>query len=390
MKATPWYCNAPYLVFFPLGAALAVAGVVPWLAFAVGGGAWRPVAHAVTEVQGALMSFAVGFLMTFVPRRTGTELPNRAELAVALTLVLPAPVLSQLGLDRAAQLAWMLLAVFIGAFVLRRIPRAVKQGVAVSELLWLPASFALALSGAAMLAAAGPGRPLWLPLVGAALLWQGLFAGLVAGIGGMLLPMLLHREPHRGLKSPRSWRLHAIAFLVFAASFALEAAVSMQLGYLLRGGVLLAVMVPTARLWRPPAVKGLHRWSAWLAAWLTPLGLLAVAASPAHRIALLHLTFLSGFMLLTLSVANHVIIAHGGRDPLLFAKPLRLGAMLALTAVATVARLLISIDPARLVTWIAVSAIAFLLAMVAWAAWVLPRLRPLPKAVDLPVTAATR
>lgn len=382
-----WYRQSPYLLFFPLGAALSLSGVLPWALFALGRGPWRPSLHALTEVQGALLCFAIGFLFTFIPRRTGTALPTTAECATALVLLFPPPLLALWNFERAAQASWAVLALFLGVFVLSRIPGAVRKGVAVSQLLWLPTSFGMAVAGALMAALSGPGRPVWMQPLGTSLVWQGMMGGLVAGIGGMLLPMLLHREPHRGDRTVRSWWLNAAACLAFGVSFPLEWWVNLRAGYALRGVVVLALLLVTARLWRTPRARGVHRWIAWVSAWSIPLGFLLVAVWPVQRVGLLHLTFLSGFALLTLSVANHVTIAHGGRDPLLYSRPLRLVVMFGAVVLATAARLLVTIDPARMLVWIGTAFSFFAIALVAWALWVLPRLKPLPAAEDRPVGA---
>ncbi|MBX5482911.1 MAG: NnrS family protein [Myxococcaceae bacterium] len=383
--APAWFRKGPYLIFYPIGGALSLMGVLPWAFYAAGWGTWRPGLHALTEVQGALVCFAIGFLFTFVPRRTGAALPTALEISAALALVAPPPVLSLLHFERAAHAAWALLAAFLCGFVLSRIPGAVHRRLAVAQLMWLPTSFGLAAAGALMMALAGAGRPVWFAPLGSALVWQGMLGGLVTGIGGMLLPMLLHREPHRGNRSTVAWWLHGAACAVFAASFGVDEAVGLRTGYALRGAVVLAVLCVTARLWRPPRVEGVHRWAAWFAAWMVPAGFLAVAVWPTHRVDLLHLTFLSGFTLLTLSVANHVTIAHGGRDALLCARPVPLRVMFLSVVLATVARLMVTIDPARVLVWLGTAFSLFAVALGAWAVWVLPHLRPVPGAVDRPV-----
>jgi uncharacterized protein involved in response to NO len=382
-----WYRQSPYLIFFPLGAALSLSGVLPWGLLSLGHFTWRPALHALTEVQGALTSFAIGFLFTFVPRRTGTPLPTTAECIAALVLLFPPPLLALFEHERLAQASWAVLALFLAFFVFTRLRKGLQKGQAVSQLLWLPSSFAMALAGSLLSAAAGPGRPYWLSPLGTSLVWQGMLGGLVAGIGGMLLPMLFHREPHKGDRSARSWWLNGAGCVLFASSFALEWAVNQRLGYGLRGAVLLAALLGPARLARPPRAEGVHRWFAWVAAWMIPLGFLAVALWPMHRIGLLHLTFLSGFTLLTLSVANHVTLAHGGRDPLLFSRPLPLLLMFGLVLLATTARVLVTLDPSRMLLWIGTAFWLYAGALISWAAWVLPRLKPLPKAVDRPVEA---
>src|SRR5690606_13480957 len=75
--------SQPYRIFFPLGAALAWAGVLPWLISALDLGPGKgPIVHSIAQIQGFLACFAVGFLMTMIPRRTGTAPPTSLELAL--------------------------------------------------------------------------------------------------------------------------------------------------------------------------------------------------------------------------------------------------------------------------------------------------------------------
>jgi uncharacterized protein involved in response to NO len=64
----------PYRIFFPLGIALGAAGVSIWLLYYYGlteGYSGR--AHAFVQTDGFLYAFIAGFLLTAIPRFTGTE-----------------------------------------------------------------------------------------------------------------------------------------------------------------------------------------------------------------------------------------------------------------------------------------------------------------------------
>src|SRR5947207_8270150 len=66
----------PYRIFFPLGIILGLLGVSIWPVYYFGlteGYSGR--AHAFVQTDGFLYSFIVGFLLTAIPRFTGTEPP---------------------------------------------------------------------------------------------------------------------------------------------------------------------------------------------------------------------------------------------------------------------------------------------------------------------------
>jgi uncharacterized protein involved in response to NO len=66
----------PYRIFFPLGIILGVLGVSIWPAYYFGlteGYSGR--AHAFVQTDGFLYAFIIGFLLTAIPRFTGTEPP---------------------------------------------------------------------------------------------------------------------------------------------------------------------------------------------------------------------------------------------------------------------------------------------------------------------------
>src|SRR5437868_10621732 len=78
----------PYRIFFPLGIILGAAGVSIWPLYYYGvteGYSGR--AHALVQTDGFLYAFVVGFLLTAIPRFTGTETPSRAVQYVLAALL---------------------------------------------------------------------------------------------------------------------------------------------------------------------------------------------------------------------------------------------------------------------------------------------------------------
>src|SRR5205814_5029998 len=176
LSAAPTWRREPYLLFFPLGALLAWAGVLPWLLFSLGATGlygpmfeaigYRAAFHPVAQVEGFLTCFAVGFLFTFIPRRTGTGPPAAWQMIVALAAPVASVVFAWFEQWLAAQISWLaLLAVLVG-FAARRMA-ATRRRVPPS-FVWVAMGLAMGAAGAVL---AGIGMTLaepsfWLHLVG--------------------------------------------------------------------------------------------------------------------------------------------------------------------------------------------------------------------------------
>src|SRR5215467_11196024 len=68
----------PYRIFFPLGIVLGAMGVSIWPLYYYGfteGYSGR--SHAFVQTDGFLYAFIAGFLLTAIPRFTGTDAPSR-------------------------------------------------------------------------------------------------------------------------------------------------------------------------------------------------------------------------------------------------------------------------------------------------------------------------
>jgi uncharacterized protein involved in response to NO len=268
----------------------------------------------------------------------------------------------------------------LAAFALRRVLPATSRERVPGVFVWVPIALVAGLAGACSIAAAallGPAEAPGLWALGRGLVLQGLFTGLVVGVGGTMLPTLTRGEPSPGA-GPRgrvARALQAAAAVLFLASFPLEVWLAPRLGLALRALVAGGVLVWTARLCRLPTAPGLHRRLIWLSAWLLPAGYALAAAVPAQRVAALHVVFIGCFGLMALSVSLHVALSHGGRPERLAGRPAAVWALGALLLLALAFRLLVGFDPSRLERWLGLAAAAFLLGTAAWAALVVPAIR---------------
>jgi len=378
---TPQLARDPWRLFFPLGAVLAWAGVLHWLLFALGAtGEYRAVFHATAQIQGFMTCIAAGFLFTFVPRRTGGDSPVRWQLAGAAVGPISATLSAWLGHWALAQALWGAGAVIVAAFVVRRILPAEGARRLPGVFVWVPIALVAAAVSAVLVAIAavlGPREAPELWQLGRGWLLQGLVTGLVLGVGGTMLPTLTRLEPapDAGPHGASSRLAHAVAAVLFLASFPVEVVWDVRQGFALRALVAGGVLVATARLWRPPTAPGLHRRLIWLSAWLLPAGYALAALDPDLRTAALHVVFIGSFATMALAVSLHVALSHGGHPERLSGSPWQVWVMGALLLVATATRLLVGADPARLTLWLGIAAASFLLATVAWAALVLPVIR---------------
>ncbi len=371
----------PWRAFFPLGVLLAWAGVLEWLLYATGVTAeYRATFHATAQIQGFVTCMAVGFLYTFVPRRTGSAGPNGLQLAAAAAAPVAATVAAWEQRLALAQALWGAGVLVVAAFVFRRVlgPGGARRVPGV--FVWVPAGLVAAAAGAALVGVAailGPQEEPELWRLGRGLLLQGFATALVVGVGGTMIPTLTRGpgagEPPAGVLSGRAPQ--AVAAALFLASFPLEVYGAPRAGFALRAAVTGAVLVSAARLWRPPSVPGLHRRLIWISAWLLPAGYAFAAAAPALRSAALHVVFIGTFALMALSVSLHVALSHGGSPDALARSPWQVRAMGLLLLAALTFRILVGVDAAHPGPWLGGASAAFLLATAAWASLVLAAVR---------------
>jgi uncharacterized protein involved in response to NO len=308
--------SEPFRIFFPLGVLLAWIGVGHWLLYATGASStYSCKFHALVQRQAFMMAFAVGFLLTAVPRRTQTAAAGVAEmgaLATALIVTTFAAIAQQW---LASEIAYGCVFVLLGQFALRRfIGRAAGRRPPAAFVL-VPIAALHGLAGATLVAAAEfAGVPPGAEHLGRLVIEQGVFLCLAVGIGGLVMPLMSGASPPSDLGSSAREKWKALAYASAGATI-FASLVLEQLGFEMVGPILRASVVAIGfglggGGWRLPGKRGIHRKLVWLATWLMPVGLVGSALWPDYRIPFLHILFIGGFGLMAFGVATHVALSH--------------------------------------------------------------------------------
>lgn len=369
----------PYRFFFPLGILLSWGGVLHWLLHALRVlPDYRPVFHSIIQIQGFMICFALGFLFTAIPRRTGTAPPAGWQIGVCGAAAVGTSIAAWFQRWALSQMFWVLLIGVFASFAICRF-RAAKSGRRPpNSFLWIPISLGMGLGGSILIGTYGLLGPGYFQLheLGKLILLQGMFLGLVVGVGGLVFPLITQGEgPPDGAGSPRDrWErlVHLLGAVLLIASFWLENYVTLVGGLLLRAAVLLAVLIGFGGIYRVPRIAGWHRWLVWLSAWMIPAGYLLAALFPEQKIACLHVVFIGGFALLALSIGLHVSLSHGGARQPVKGRPWQVSVIGVLILLSLGFRALVDIDRSHYFIWIGAASAAFLTATIFWTFLVLP------------------
>jgi len=378
-----------YRFFFPLGWFLAVAGVFLWILFLYHVIDLYPKElHADTMSGGFLILFASGFLMTAVPRFTGTfglepwelGLFGSACLSVVGTLFLP----SRLPFH-AAEAATLF---FLLAFCLRRI--RLRTVLPPPPLVFVLAGLTTGIAGCVFQAVHdATARFEALAILSQLYFYQGLQLLLILGIGIFLIPNLLGHPTCMppvtvGIRTPGSAALPYFRYVpkpmwiviaVFLSSFGLEAYGQVIAAHALRTAIVALVCLHDWKISRLPKARSTVSWSLWISCWLLLLGLVFQLFAPAYDIHARHLTYIGGMGLMTLIIATRVTLSHGGHDMALekTSKLLKIFAGLMLLAATTRAAARFLPEEAY---WnhLLFAAWVWIAALILWGTFALPRL----------------
>lgn len=313
-----------------------LAGVAIWPLYTFGATAsYSGRAHALVQTDGFLYAFIAGFLLTAVPRLTGTEPPSRAVQYCLAAMLLVSVAASELrafvlGTTMFVAAHATLLVLLARRFVRRR-QNPPPSFVLIGAGLLAGACGAVIAAGVAWEIA-----PAAWDLPGKRMLTEGMVLLLVLGVGGFLGPRLLGFAtlPVPGQSHPGSTLPWSAAALAIFVSVPAEYGLSLAWMAVIRAAVVTVVVLPALQLWRTPAVKTTLSWTVWTAFWVIVVGVWHAAFAPRYRVDFLHMLFVGGFSLLILAVATRVTLSHGGKDLALERRswPLRIGLTLGLIA----------------------------------------------------------
>jgi uncharacterized protein involved in response to NO len=373
-------CEEPFRLFFPLAIIAGLVGALVWPFHFAGWATWYPgVNHARIMTQGFFGAFMVGFLGTALPRMLSA--PRLSGLEVGLLFGLHSALIvahafarTLIG-DALFLLLLGALAVSLGLRLLRRndVP---PPGFVLVGLAFLCGAAGTVL---ALLQDRLEDRFFWLylrPL----LQFHGFILLPILGVGGFILPRFFgldsrHDFPESRTPPPGWMREALLALAVGAAiliSFAIEA------DGMPRAGSALRFLVSAGYLyWQVPFFRSKVRNSSLalalrIAFLLLPAGFLAVTIFPAYRVALLHLTLIGGFSVLTLCVATRVVFGHSGQQAVLSSRLRWLTLAVALMLVGMVTRISGDYWPKILITHYIYGALLWAGGLLLWAVRVLP------------------
>ncbi len=319
--------SEPFRLFFPLGVFFAWIGVGHWLLYATGvTTTYSCRFHGLVQMQAFMMAFAIGFLLTALPRRTQSPPVGRMEMAAfaaGLIVTTGAAIIDSWIL---AEIAYAALFVLLIQFALRRFLAGEAGRQPPAAFVLLPIAALQGLAGAVLIAAADANTVLpSTGYFGVLLVEQGVFLCLAIGIGSLVLPLIGGASPPPDLGSaPRETRkalAYAAAGIAIFLSLLLE-----QFGFE-RSGPLLRALVVAIGLgfgggaMRLPGKPGAHRKLVWLAVLLMPVGLIASAIWPDYRVPAMHILFIGGFSLLVFEVGSHVAMSHLDMEQLALGRP---------------------------------------------------------------------
>lgn len=306
----------PFRLFFPLGVLLGWAGVSHWLLYYAGVlSTYSCQLHGLIQTQAFLVAFALGFLLTALPRRTQTSPAASLELWLFAFGLSATTITAYLEWWRASETIYAGVLLLLAQFAVRRFSKRGAGRRPPAAFVLIPIALLQGLLGAFFVfASTAVDAPPWWQSMGRLLIEQGVFLCLIAGVGSLILPLIAGEPPPPDLgASPAERRklfgYAAVGATIFASLW-LEQWGWASGGPLLRAAAIALSMGWGAGAWRRPQRPGLHRQLVWLAIWLLPTGLVLSALLPELRVAMLHVTFIGGFGLLTFGVATHVALSH--------------------------------------------------------------------------------
>jgi uncharacterized protein involved in response to NO len=351
---------------------LGVAGVSHWILFSLGFGYFGTF-HVITMTQSFLLAFASGFLMTAIPKRTGSAPATSMEIVVLAGLVPGVAVAASFGAVIGAELSYIAALGTLIQFALRRLIGGTARRRPPASFCLIPLALVAGIVGAALFA-----RGTWLEAptfwfyLGRRLVLEAVFILLALGIGTFFLPLALRGEAAPDVTHKGSYARYLAWGSLVLATFALQEAGAARAAWLARGLLMAGGLLASGAL-RRPTRSGTNRRLLWISAATLPVGPLVAAAFPFHAVAAMHLTFIGGLNLLAFAVATHVSFAHLGFDALQGRTSWAVVTFGTAFLVAALVRASATAAPAFYVVALGIAAAAWSVGALVWLSFLLPK-----------------
>ncbi|NDV61100.1 NnrS family protein [Puniceicoccales bacterium CK1056] len=316
----------PFRLLFPAGLILGVLGIALWPAWSSGLlEAYPGLSHSRIMIQGHMTAFVLGFLGTAMPRMLevrGFRFSHTVSAATGLAL------LSTMHLVHRHITGDIIHFLLLGSFVMLlmtrfRDRRDLPPPAFVLVFLGLLCALigTLLQIGIQTIPDALPGLAFPLSRL---LLNQGFLLLPVMGVGAFFIPRFFGMSHRQNFPESRSFTLPWLRRAAFAgscgllviASFVFESMGWIRTGWFLRGSILVLFLVVESPAIRSNGSTGTLAKAVRIVLVSLPVGYFLMVLSPLHQTGLAHVIFITGFNLLTFSVATWVMLGHGGQSHL--------------------------------------------------------------------------
>lgn len=375
----------PFRLLFSVAVLLGMLGLVLWPLHVFGLiESWPGLAHSRIMIQGHMTAFVMGFLGTALPRMLEVRGFGAAHAIAGGAALVLLSLLHLLQLHLAGDGLYLLV---LGAFL------ALLARRWQARLDMPPPAFVLVLGG---LLCALLGTALQIAIQTVPALLPGLSFPLarlllnqaflllpLMGVGAFFMPRFFgspNRQdvPESRLPTTLWYRRAAFAALcglALLASFVLEAGGLFRVAVLLRAAVLLFFFIREVTPFRQFGPAGSLATAARIALGALPVGYLFMAVFPLYQTSFAHVVFISGFSLITFTVACWVAFGHSGQRTLLKAPLWSVRLFTALLLLAMLTRVSADWMPEVRLTHYAYAALAWIAAATFFAAHLLPAIR---------------
>lgn len=368
----------PFRLLFPFAVVFGLLGMLLWPAFI-----WNllpvypGIPHARIMIECFMGAFVIGFLGTALPRLLDVPRIHFKEALAYATGLSAACGLHLTNLTFWGDLAFLI--TFAG-FVAGLINRArQRKDIPPPAFVLVALGLLSAIAGAILLLLPSP----LAYAAGRLLLYQGFLLLPVMGVGAFLLPrffQLPNRQsfPESMSPPPGWWPKAGFALgcgLLILISFAVEISGHITLAHVLRATGVLLYFWQEVPAHKAKFNSGSLALTLRIALVAIPLGYLISAFWTGHHIAMLHIVFVTGFGLLTLTVATRVIFGHCGQSHRFKATVLPVLVMAALFLGALLLRIWADFTPVHRFTLYGIGALVWTVGLLVWSICILPAVR---------------